>query len=166
MFEAKLIGQSIESLVTKGTFEATNRAMAKIVRDTQTTMLDTARHATPSRTGAVRDSWIATPVWPHGPDRYEARIENSHRLVAWLNYGTQPHTIRPKGEAEGGKDALREPAGPRAEAHVSGIQPAHMVEKAALVAETTLQDRTLPTRETWKLECEAAIELAKKQTTR
>jgi hypothetical protein len=157
MFEAKLIGQSLESLVTKATFEATDRAMAKIVRDTQRLMLDTAKAATPSRTGAVRDSWLATPIWPHGPERYEGRIQNSHWLAHLLNYGTEAHDVGPEH-----KKAIIEAEGPRARAHVRGIQPHHMIEKAALVAESTLQERTLPTRETWKLDVEGAIEIAKK----
>jgi hypothetical protein len=155
--QVKYVGQSLTSLVTEATYQATRSAARRIAQTGQDIMFEEARAATPSRTGRTRASWLKHEI-EHRDDRLEGRVTNDDPTAVYLQYGTESHAIKPEhGEA------LRTPQGPRADVHVSGIQPAHMTERAALVTEATISERSVPALETWKRECEEAIDLAKKR---
>ena len=155
------IGESLTALVTQATFAATDRVCRSIAEDARDTMHTAAAAATPSRTGIVRDSWLAHPI-EHRGDVYEARIENPHWLAHLLAYGTQPHEIRPKGKRQGGKRAELTPEGPRAGAHVRGITAHHMPQIAVDTVAHTIKDTTYPAQRRFKADAELAIERAKR----
>jgi hypothetical protein len=159
MIQGRYVGQSLTALVTAATREATRSAARQIARTGQDIMFEEARRATPSRTGRTRASWLKQEI-EHRDDRLEGRISNDDPTAVYLQYGTEAHAI----EAEPG-EALRTPAGPRADVHVAGIQPHSMTQKAALVTEATISERSVPALETWARECEAAIDVAKKKLT-
>ena len=158
--EYRYIGESLAALADAAVKEATDRCARRIAQQGQSTMHHAAREATPSRTGAVRESWIAHEI-RHDAGVYEARIENDHWLAHLLQYGTEAHEIKPKH-----RRAISEAIGPRGGAHVRGITPAWMTEKAALETEATIQESTLSIREEWAKEVESAIETAKRRLQR
>lgn len=160
-YEARYVGEGLDALVTEATLHATHELCRSIVEEAREVMWTTAQAATPSRTGAVRASWLPQPIWPHGPERWEARVTNDHWLAHLLNYGTESHEIRPRGRARGGKRALREGIGPRAGAHVRGIQAAHMTERAVDTVGAVIKDVTYGAQQRFKRDAEMAIERTK-----
>lgn len=159
----RIVGESLASLVTQATYDAVHKLEREIAHQAQDVMLTTAQAATPVRYGTLRDSWLALPLWPHGPDRYGATIRNDHWTAAMINYGTQAHDVRPKGRARGGKRALPEALGPRASAHVRGIQAHHMTEKAVDTVGAVIGDVSYPAQRRFKDEAEFAIARAKRE---
>ena len=155
--EFKYAGESLAALVTRETFEATDRLLDDLSRSAQLTMYDTARELTPTRTGRMRNSWLAQPT-SHRDDVREARISNDDPRAPLINYGTSEHIVK----ARPGH-ALATPAGPREEVHVAGVEPRHMVEHAAEVAARTIQETSLPARERWRREVEESISLNKRR---
>ncbi len=151
------VGESLQALVSEATFEALHTVEREIVEQARVTMYDAARAATPARTGAVRHSWLPQPIWPHGPDRWEARVTNDHWLANILNYGSEAHIIRPRR-----KRALTEQIGPRADAHVSGVQPHHMAEHAIEAVRYTINETTFVAQERFKRDAEFAIQRRKR----
>ena len=156
-YTVRYVGESLTSLVTHEVRAATDRLQDDIARRAQLTLYDTAREATPSRSGKTRDSWLAMPT-RHEDGRREARVSNDDDVAFWLNYGTEAHSIAPKD-----KRAVETPLGPRADAHVAGIEPHHMVEHAAEAVARTIAETSLPARERWRQEVEAIIDLNKKR---
>jgi hypothetical protein len=155
MWDVKYLGDSLRSLVTEATFEATDRLCRDIASEAREVMDTTARAATPARTGVVRDSWIAEPI-SHKGDRYETGVYNPHWLAWMLSTGAQPHEIFP----ERGK-ALATPYGPRRDVHSPGFRGHRMPERAVETAEATLEPLTLTARERWARAGEFAAERAK-----
>lgn len=162
MAKSGYIGESLEALVTEASYEATSRVCREIVHQAQDVMLTTAQAATPSRYGTVRDSWIALPLNPHGPSRWGATIRNDHWLAHLLSHGTSAHEIKPKGTARGGKRALPERLGPRASAHVRGIEPHFMEQRAAHTAAVVIGDVSYPAQRRWAADMEMAIQRRKR----
>jgi len=150
------VGESLEALVTRTVKEATDRCARRIAQRGQDIMFETARDATPIRSGRTRDSWIRHEI-EQRDSRLEGRISNSDPRALWLQYGTQEHEIRPKD-----RRALREGIGPRAGAHVRGITAHHMTQRAALIAETSIGLASEQIRREWSAEVEAAIEQGKR----
>jgi hypothetical protein len=156
-YQARYFGDSLTALVTEATKQATRAAARQIAQTGQDLMFEEARRATPVRTSHTRDRWLKQEIHERD-DRHEARISNDDPVATYLQYGTPPHEIDARAH-----HAITESQGPRASAHVRGIEPHHMTEKAALVAEVSIGERSVPTLEAWKRECEEAIDLAKKR---
>jgi hypothetical protein len=156
-YTTRYVGQSLTALVTEATKAATRSAARQIAQTGQDLMFEEATRATPVRTSHTRDRWLKQEIHERD-DRHEARISNDDPVATYLQYGTPPHEIDARAH-----HAITESQGPRASAHVRGIEPHHMTEKAALVAEVSIHERSVPTLETWKRECEEAIDLAKKR---
>ena len=156
------IGESLEALVTEATMAATHALERDIVETARDVLFTTAQAATPvGKTGAVRNSWLPQPIWPHGPDRWQATVRNDHWIAHLLNYGTEAHEIDPKR-----KRAETTPEGPRASAHVRGIRPHHMAEIACETTAQVIEPMTYPARQRWKREVEFAISRAKREQLR
>lgn len=156
-YRAKYVGDSLRGLVTEATYSATDRLRRDIASEAADILHTSAKAATPSRTGAVRNSWY-TPELRHEFGAIIASARTDHWLSPLLAYGTQPHEIKPKR-----KRALTEAAGPRGSAHVAGIQPHFMAERAVETVRATIDDRTVAMRERWAREVEANIELMKRR---
>lgn len=131
-WQCRYVGPSLTALVPESAIVATERTYRRIAEDVQGTMMRTAQAATPVRYSTVRDSWLAPMVERHG-NRVEAKIRNPHWLAHLLEYGTQPHEIKPKN-----RRAEMTPEGPRADVHHPGFHGHHMAALAVDVAEGTL----------------------------
>ncbi len=83
--EFKYVGESLAALVTRETFEATDRLLDDLSRSAQLTMYDTARELTPTRTGRMRNAWLAQPT-SHRDNIREARISNDDPVAPLINY--------------------------------------------------------------------------------
>jgi hypothetical protein len=154
--EVKYIGDSLQSLVPDDLIDATYDLMEDITHTARSVLFDTARAATPvGRTGAVRESWLASPVSREG-DRFTTSVFNDHWVANFLNYGTQAHEIDPKA-----KRADLTPEGPRRRAHVRGIRPHHMIERATETLREVIEPMSYRDRVEWKYRAEQAIERAK-----
>jgi hypothetical protein len=155
-YQRKYIGDSLRSLVSQASYDATDRTCRDISSEAREIMDTAARAATPAKTGVVRDSWIARPIRKEG-QRYQTGTYNPHWLAWMLARGAQEHEIYP----EHGHRALSTPAGPREHVHSPGFRGHHMDERAVETAEALLPDVTTGARERWKADAELAIEAAK-----
>ena len=84
-FTVRYVGQSLTALVSHEVRAATDRLQDDIARRAQLTLYDTAREATPSRSGRTRDSWLAMPATARGrPPRGPRQQHRRHRVLAEL----------------------------------------------------------------------------------
>lgn len=152
--------------MTDRTIERTHELMRDVAGEARSTLHAVATAATPvGRTGTLRESWLALPI-KHEGDRYRTGVQSDHWLMPMIAYGTMPHEVRPRGRAAGGKRALPEALGPRANAHVRGIAPHFPAEKAIDVVSQTIRETTTVARERWKRDCEFAIARDKRERLR
>lgn len=156
-YACKYVGDSLSSLVTEASIAATDRASRSIAQETQRVMLDTARAATPVKSGATRDSWLAPMVERRG-QRVEAKIQNTHWLAFLLEYGVQAHEIKPDE-----RKAEMTPEGPRADVHHPGMRAHHMTALAGQMAETLLPMIAARPLQAWQSEIEAMIDAEKRR---
>jgi hypothetical protein len=120
-------------------------------------MQRTASAATPSRTGATKESWVSMPV-EHIAGRYRGVVSNAHWLAHVLNYGADPHVIKPR---RPGHRAEAWPGGehPFAEVDHPGVRPHYMVEKALTTLVETIGWAAEPVLERFERELEAAMQM-------
>jgi hypothetical protein len=153
-WEVKYIGDSLQSLVPDDLLDATHDLMEQITGTARSVMFDVARASTPvGKTGAVRASWLASPVSRENDGRWTTSVFNDHWVANFLNYGTQDHEIDPKA-----KRADLTPEGPRRRAHVRGIRPHHMIEHATETVRQTIEPMSYRDTLAWKARSEQAIE--------
>jgi hypothetical protein len=155
-YQRKYIGDSLQALVSPASYEAVDRAARDIASEARSVMHTAAAAATPVKSGAMRDAWIARTIRREG-QRYSTGVMNPHWAAWMVSVGAQPHEIFP----EHGHRAVSTPAGPRASVDSPGFRGAHMDEKAVETAEAVLPDVTTAARERWKVDAESAIEAAK-----
>jgi hypothetical protein len=158
--EWRYIGPNLADLVTEATFAATRRAERSIVDSGTRRLYEVAKSETPVETGTARESWIQHEPEPRDAGGYEGRITNSDDVAVFLEYGTKPHDISPKGEGE--DVSWIDPfTGQRAFArsvHHPGIQPHFMTARAGVALEANLPEIAHAGLEQWATECEAVID--------
>ena len=117
-------------------------------------MTELVKDYTPTDSGSVLRSWRQIPVDHRreaGADHYTSGVRSYHHRARWVEWGVEPHTIRPKDE-----HALETPEGPRAEVHHPGYHGAHPVARAAAQLEVTFAEEMHIEAERWAAEQGAA----------
>ena len=149
----KYVGDSLEALVNEGVRQATDDLMRDIASTARSVMFDVAVASTPiGKSAALRASWLAGPI-EQREGRTETSVRNDHWAAMLVNYGADPHVIRPRTGR-----AVETPYGPRADVHHPGFHGRHMAQKAIDTTAQVIDPITTPARERWARESEFAIE--------
>lgn len=127
----------------------TQRAMRDITDAAGAEMTKRTKAHTPKRTGRTADSFEQTPVTKM-VGGYRSGVESHHWKARLIEHGVKAHDLKPKR-----KKALNTPEGPRASAHAPGHAGAHMVAKAVVEVEATLEQIAQPALDGWAAEVEA-----------
>lgn len=144
-------GGDLEGLFGESTTgPPTRRAMRDIADAGGRAMTDAAKRHTPVLTGRTRESLQQTPV-EKVVGGYRSGVESHHWKARFIEHGVKAHDVKPKR-----KKALSTPEGPRAGAHSPGMAGAHMVQRAAVEVEATVDQIAAPHLEAWAAEVEAA----------
>jgi hypothetical protein len=158
MFQVKYVGDSLEALVNEGVTDATHDLMEGITHTARSVMFDVAVASTPiGRTAALRASWLAAPVSEEG-GRFTTSVFNDHWAAMLVNYGADPHVIRPRT-----RRAVETPFGPRADVDHPGFHGRFMAEKAVDTTAQVIRAMSYGDTLEWKRRSEFAIERAKAQ---
>jgi hypothetical protein len=143
-------GDSLESFFSPELAAVTARKLA----DTgAASMTERARNHTPVEFGTTRASWEAkraerTQV--EGLPAYEGRAENDHYVAKFLEHGTVAHE-----EVPDDAEALETPEGPRRLVRHPGMEPRHILSRAATELEAAFPAEAQPVLEEFKRAQEA-----------
>ena len=125
----------------------------QVAVDGRQAAIDVAVASTPiGKSAALRASWLAGPI-EQREGRTETSVRNDHWAAMLVNYGADPHVIRPRTGR-----AVETPYGPRADVHHPGFHGRHMAQKAIDTTAQVIDPITTPARERWARESEFAIE--------
>ena len=141
-------GSLLDLLGGGNTREPSQRARRDIAADAGDEMTRKAAANTPRQSGRTAGAWRTTPV-TKTRNGYESGTENSRPEAVWLEYGTEPHDLKPRSA-----QALDTPEGPRAGARSPGTPALYPLARAAEEVEAELPAIAEPTLQRWAREIE------------